>query len=88
VPASSSLKSSVSKSWAWIAKNVLDAKKRVVLGHTLTTGWCTSLDFTDAESDSKIGNDRILRLTAAVGNHDTPTIGLSELGTGKNPSIL
>ena len=63
--------------------NVLDAKKRVVLRDTLAARRCTSLDLADTEGDDEVRDDGVLRLTAAVRDHDTPAIGLRELSTVK-----
>ena len=65
--------------------NILNAKESVVLGDTLATCGSTSLDFTDTEGDSEVGDDRIFSLTTAMRNHDTPTIRLSELSTERKP---
>ena len=61
----------------------LNAKESVVLGDTLATGRRTGLDLADTESNNEVRNDRVLSLTRAVRDHDTPAIGLRELSTVK-----
>ena len=61
--------------------HVLDTEEGVVLGNTLGTGGGTSLDLAGLEGDDEVGDDGVLGLTRAVGNHDTPVVGLSELST-------
>ena len=62
----------------------LDAKKRVVLCDTLAARRRTSLDLADTEGDDEVRDDGVLRLTAAVRDHDTPAIGLRKLCTVHN----
>ena len=59
----------------------LDAKKRVVLRDTLAARRCTSLDLADTEGDDEVSDEGVLGLTGTVGDHDTPSVRLAELGT-------
>ena len=61
--------------------DVLNAKERVVLAHTLRAGRRAGLDDTSVESDSQVGNGRVFSLTRAVRHHDSPVVRLSELGS-------
>ena len=62
-------------------RHVLDAEEGVVLGNTLRTSRSTGLDLSDAKSDDQVSNECVLGFTTTVGNHDTPAVGLRELGT-------
>ena len=62
-------------------KHVLNAEKLVVLGHTLATGRCTSLDLAGTKGDDEVGDDGVLGLAGTVRDHDTPAVRLRELGT-------
>lgn len=59
---------------------LLDAEDLVELSQTLGTGRSTGLDLARAETDSDVGNGDILGLTGAVGDHDTPAVGVGVLG--------
>lgn len=61
--------------------NVLNAEQCVVFGDTFASCWGTSLDLTNTKGDSKVGNDGIFSLTTAMGDHNTPAVGLGELST-------
>ena len=63
---------------------LLDTQQRVVFRDTFTPGRRARLDLADAERDCEVCNDRVLCLTAAMGDHDTPAIRLSELCTGRS----
>ena len=54
--------------------NILNAEERVVLRDTLAARGRTSLDLADTERDDEVCNDRVLGLTAAVRDHDTPAV--------------
>lgn len=62
-------------------KLLLDTEKGVVLGDTLGTRGRTSLDLAGAEGNDEVGDDGVLGLTATVRDHDSPSVGLGELGT-------
>lgn len=62
-------------------KNALDTEELVVLRDTLAPCGSTRLDLADTERDDEVGNDGVLGLTATVGDHDTPAIGLRKLST-------
>lgn len=72
---------------SWNKRDVLDAKKSIVLGDTLAASGSTSLDLTNTEGDDEVGNNSVLSLTATVGDHDTPTIRLSKLRTVSSTRI-
>ena len=57
-------------------KGVLDTEERIVFRDTLTACRRTRLDLASTKSDDQIRDDRVLRLTGAVGDHDTPVVGL------------
>ena len=59
---------------------LLDAEDLVELGKTLGTGRSTGLDLAGTETDSNVSNGDILGLTGAVGDHDTPAVGVGVLG--------
>lgn len=59
---------------------LLDAEDLVELGKTLGTGRGTGLDLAGAETDGDISDGDILSLTGAVGDHDTPAVGVGVLG--------
>ena len=61
------------------AELLLDAQELVVLGHTLGTRRCTRLDLADAKSNDEVGDEGVLGLARAVGDHDTPAVRLREL---------
>ena len=62
-------------------RDALDTEEGVVLGNTLRAGGRTSLDLAGLEGNDEVGDDGVLSLTRAVGHHDTPAVGLSELRT-------
>lgn len=64
-------------------KYLLDPKKSIVLGNTLATGGCTSLDLASSQCNNEVSDHGVLGLTRTMGDHDTPTVGLRELGTVK-----
>lgn len=59
---------------------LLDTEDLVELGKTLGTGRGTGLDLTGTETDSDVSNGDVLGLTGAVGDHDTPVVGVGVLG--------
>ena len=61
-------------------KLLLNAEDLVKLGKTLGTGRGTGLDLTGTETNSDVSNGDILGLTGAVGDHDTPAVGVGVLG--------
>jgi hypothetical protein len=61
-------------------KLLLNAEDLVKLGKTLGTGRGTGLDLTGTETNSDVSNGDILGLTGAVGDHDTPAVGIGVLG--------
>lgn len=62
-----------------ISTRLLDTKELVILGHALRTSRSASLDLASAERDDEVGDESVLGLTGAVGDHDTPTVTLAEL---------
>lgn len=71
---------------------LLDTEDLVELGKTLGTGRGTGLDLTGTETDSDVSNGDILGLTGAVGNHDTPVVGVGVLsgldGLGQGTDLV
>ncbi len=61
--------------------DVLNTEEGVILGNTLATSRGTSFDLANTKSDRKIGDDSVLSLSAAMGDHDTPAVGLCKLST-------
>jgi hypothetical protein len=59
---------------------LLNTEDLVQLGQTLGTSRGTGLDLAGAQADGDISNGDILSLTGAVGDHDTPAIGVGVLG--------
>lgn len=59
---------------------LLDAEDLVELSQTLGTGRSTGLDLARAETDSNVSDGDVLGLTGAVGDHDTPAVGVGVLG--------
>lgn len=62
------------------AKLLLDTEDLVELGKTLRTAGSTGLDLARAETDGNVGDGNVLGLTGAVGDHDTPAVGVGVLG--------
>lgn len=62
------------------AKLLLDTEDLVKLGKTLRTAGSTGLDLARAETDGNVSDGNVLSLTGAVGDHDTPAIGVGVLG--------
>jgi hypothetical protein len=62
------------------AKLLLDTEDLVELGKTLRAAGSTGLDLARAETDRDVGDGDILGLTGAVGDHDTPAVGVGVLG--------
>jgi len=71
---------------------LLDAEDLVELGKTLGTGRGTGLDLAGAETDGDISDGDILSLTGAVGDHDTPAVGVGILsglnGLGQGTDLV
>lgn len=66
----------------------LNTEKLVVLGNSLTPCGGTRLDLADTEGNDEVRNERVLGLTATVRDHDSPVIGLRELGTVGRMSVV
>jgi len=60
---------------------VLDAEQCIVFRDTLAACRRAGLDLTSTECDDQIRDQSVLRFARAVGDHDTPAIGLCELRT-------
>ena len=59
---------------------LLNTEDLVKLGQTLGTGRGTGLDLARAQTDGNVGDGDVLSLTGAVGDHDTPVVGVGVLG--------
>lgn len=57
-------------------------EKREREERTLRTARGTGLDLSDTEGDDEVGDGGVLGLSRTVGDHDPPSIGLGELGSG------
>ena len=55
-----------------VAQLLLNAQQLIVLAQTLGTAWGTSLDLTSFKANDEIGNEGVLGLARAMGDHDTP----------------
>lgn len=62
------------------AELLLDTEDLVQLSQTLGTGRSTGLDLARAQTNDDVGNGDILGLSRAVGDHDTPVVGVRVLG--------
>ena len=73
-------------------KLLLDTENLVKLGQALGTGRGTGLDLAGAETDGDISDGDILSLTGAVGDHDTPAVGVGILsglnGLGQGTDLV
>mmetsp|Transcript_33473 Transcript_33473/g.85607 ORF Transcript_33473/g.85607 Transcript_33473/m.85607 type:complete len:220 (+) Transcript_33473:535-1194(+) len=53
---------------------LLDAQELVVLGHALRAAWRASLDLACLQAHDEVGNEGVLSLATAVGDHHTPAL--------------
>jgi hypothetical protein len=59
-----------------MGNDALNTQQRVVLGHTFAPSWGTRLDLANPKGDDEICDDSVLGFTTAVGDHNSPAIGL------------
>ena len=64
-----------------VTKLLLDAENLVELGETLGSAGGTGLDLAGADADDDVGDGNVLSLAGAVGDHDTPAVGVRVLGS-------
>jgi len=79
--AGETLSTSVDDFLSILLELVGDTDESVVLGNTFGSARSTSLNFSYTQRDDEVRDGCIFGLTRSVGNHDTPSIGLSELSS-------
>lgn len=60
------------------AELLLDSQDLVVLGQSLRTTRCTSLNLAGRQADHQIGDERVLGLAGSVRNHRAPATLLGQ----------